>query len=46
MSSGGDAPLLPLCLLCGHLKPGAGAEGHFIAEVISHKPDCEFRQKR
>ncbi len=31
MSSGGDGPLLPACLLCGHLKPGAGAESHFIA---------------
>lgn len=46
MSSGGDGPLLPACPLCGHLKPGAGANGHFRAEFIDHKPDCEFLQKR
>lgn len=46
MSSGGDGPLLPACPLCGHLKPDARAKGHFIAEVIGHKPDCEFLQKR
>jgi hypothetical protein len=45
MSSGGDGPLLSACPFCGHLKPGAGAKGHFIAEVIGHKPDCEFLQK-
>jgi hypothetical protein len=45
MSSGGDGPLLPACPLCGHLKPSARAKGHFIAEVIGHKPDCEFRPR-
>jgi hypothetical protein len=46
MSSGGDGPLLPACPLCGHLKPGAGANGHFRAEFIGHKSDCEFLQER
>jgi hypothetical protein len=45
MSSGGDGPLLPACPLCGQLKPGPGAKGHFIAEAIGHKPDCEFRKE-
>lgn len=40
-SSGGDGPLFAACPVCGGLKE---PNGHFIAEAVGHRPDCELEK--